>query len=213
MRHLLLVCAAGFAYAQGTTPKPSAADYPVHGENVGAEYMVHSFGAGEQMSIAADYLVVEVALFPAKDASVTVDPSRFFLRVNGKKSLLSPQPPSIVATSLTHPEWQAQRPGATADIGAGGVNAGLGYPKQGAPFPGAPQPRLPNPPRAPDSGPPGGIERAVPLKPVDVLTRTTLPEGLHRKPVSGFLFFPYTGRTDSIKSLELYWEGMALKLR
>jgi hypothetical protein len=31
--------------------------------------------------------------------------------------------------------------------------------------------------------------------------------------VSGFLYFPFTGKTSSIKSLELIWQGASLKLR
>ena len=52
--------------AEGTRPKASAAEYPVRAQSgnlaIGAEYMVHSFGSGERMYLAENYLVVEVAL-------------------------------------------------------------------------------------------------------------------------------------------------------
>ena len=57
-------------YSEGTQTKTSAGEYPVHATSgslaIGAEYMVHSFGSGEQMYLAENYLVVEVALFPPK---------------------------------------------------------------------------------------------------------------------------------------------------
>jgi hypothetical protein len=213
MRLILGLAAAILACAQGTTPKPSAADYPVHSESggvpIGAEFMVHSFGSGEQMFVVENYLVVEVALYRAKDKVQTVDVSEFTLRVNGKKVPLTPQQPSMVAASMSHPEWRQQRPGIQADAGP----IGIGYPQNRPPFPGAPQPRVPTPPRAPDADPPGGIDKPNVVTPQELLVQTALPVDPHRGPVSGFLYFPFTGKTSSIKSLELIWQGASLKLR
>jgi hypothetical protein len=211
MRLLIGLAAIALVWAQGTTPRASATDYPVHGEAggvpVGAEFMVHSFGRGEQMYIVQNYLVVEVAIFRPKDVTAPLDPSQFALHINGKKTL-SPQPPSTVAASLRHPEWR-QRSG--VQVGAGPVI--LGAPQTQPPFPGAPQPRHPAPPRAPEENPPGGIEKPKATTAEEVLIQTALPTDPHRGPVSGFLFFPYTGKTSSIKSLELTWQGAVLKLR
>ena len=203
--------------AQGTTPKPSAADYPAHGEAdgvaIGAEYMVHSFGSGEQMYLARNYLVVEVALYPPKDTTFTADRSRFELHVNGKKTGIAPQAPQAVAANLSHPEWQSEQPGVSAAGGGGGIGVGTGNPTRGTPFPGAPQQRLPAPPRAPDADSSGGLDRKTPVRAEEVLLQTALPVEPHRGPVSGFLFFPYSGKTGSIKSLELFYEGAVLKVR
>src|ERR1035441_7199773 len=91
MRYLVILAFALLAQAQGTQPKASAAEYPVQAVAgnlaIGAEYTVHSFGSGEQMYLAENYLVVEVALFPPKGESVTADAAGFALRVNGKKTL------------------------------------------------------------------------------------------------------------------------------
>jgi hypothetical protein len=212
MRFLVGVAAAVLAYAQGTTPKPSAADYPVQGEGqgvpIGAEYMVHSFGSGEQMYIAENYLVVEVALYRPKDVMQPLEISGFALHINGKKDGLSPQMPSMVAASLSHPEWRQNR---GIQVGAGPVI--LGGPQTRAPYPGSPQPRYPAPPRAPDADPPGGMDKPKAATPEETLARTALPADPHRGPVSGFLYFPYTGKTSSIKSLVLTWNGASLKLR
>ncbi|HMC63099.1 MAG TPA: hypothetical protein VKJ01_28150 [Candidatus Solibacter sp.] len=216
MRCILFLCAAAFAFAQGTTPKPTPEEYPVHANAgsiaVGAEFMVHSFSQGEQTFIAQDYLVVEVALFPPKGEIVDVEPRKFSLRINGKRIALMPQAPNMVAASLNHREWQQGR-GATADIGMGGVGVGIGHPRQTSPFPGAPpESRLPRQPRAPDSDSPSGVEKE-PVKPEELVVRAALQEGVHRSSVSGFLYFAYQGKTSSIKSLELLYEGAVLKLR
>jgi hypothetical protein len=215
MRYTLFLYAAALASAQGTNPKPAPEEYPVHADAgsiaVGAEFMVHSFSRGEQTFIAQDYLVVEVAVFP-KGEIVRVEPVKFSLRVNGRKIALMPQTPAMVAASLNHSEWQ-QRPGATADLGMGGVGVGLGHPRQTSPFPGAPpQSRLPRSPRAPDADNPSGVEKEQ-VRPEELVVQTALPEGAHRGAVSGFLYYAYKGKTSSIKSLELLYEGAVLKLR
>ena len=210
-----MLCAAGLACAQGTTPKSAPEDYPEHATagdaGVGVEFMVHSFSRGEQMFIAPDWLVVEVALFPPKDQVVRVEPGKFSLRINGKKAVLFPQAPAAVAASLNHPQWE-QRRGADAAIGIGGIGVGTGQPRQTAPFPGAPQPGAPKPPRAPDANNPAGAESER-VRPEELLVETALPEGEHRGPVSGFLYFAFKGKIGSIKSLELLFESAVLKLR
>jgi len=66
---------------------------------VGAEFMVHSFSGGGQTFIAKDYLVVEVALFPAKGDLLIVNPDQFRLRLNHKQ-VLAPEGAQFVGSSL-----------------------------------------------------------------------------------------------------------------
>jgi hypothetical protein len=214
MRFLTAFCVATLACAQGTTPKPSSAGYTAHGKSgeiaIGAEYMVHSFGSGEQMFLAENYLVVEVALYPPKDATITVDLAHFGLRINGKKATILPQPPSMAAASLNHPEWVTHP---TMDLGAGPIGVGLGYPPNRAPFPGGPAPsRGPVPPRAPDPGNRSGVERKT-VNAADLLVQLALPADPHKGPISGFVYFPFTAKPGSIKSLDLVWDDAVLKLR
>ena len=204
-------------HAEGTPPKPSAGEYPAHATSgnlaIGAEYMVHSFGSGEQMYLAENYLVVEVALFPPKGEGITAGAAGFTLRVNGK-ALLYAQNPQMVAANLNRRDYNSPR-GPTADLGMGGVNIGLGYPQGRSPVPGAPDDRrrLPNPPRAPDAGAPGGGEPKEQVRPEEVLLRTALPEDAHRGPVSGFLYFLYTGKASGLKSIDLLFQDAAIKLK
>lgn len=204
-------------HAEGTPTKASAAEYPVHANSgnlaIGAEYMVHSFSSGEQMYLAENYLVVEVALFPPKGEGITADAGKFALRVNGKKTLLYAQNPPMVASNLNRRDWDVPR-GGTADLGMGEANIGLGYPQGRNPVPGAgDRRRLPSPPRAPDAGPPGGGEPKERVRAEDVLIRTALPEYAHKGPVSGFLYFPYEGKARGLKSIDLMFQDAVMKLK
>ena len=217
MRYLVILAFALLAQAQGTQPKASAAEYPVQAVAgnlaIGAEYTVHSFGSGEQMYLAENYLVVEVALFPPKGESVTADAAGFALRVNGKKTLLYAQSPALVASHLNQREWETTR-GGTADLGVGGVNIGLGHPQGRDPVTGAPEGRrLPDPPRAPDAGVPGGGEARQRERPEELLIRTALPGDPHRPAVSGFLYFPYQGKASGLKSIDLVFQDAVMKLK
>src|SRR6202050_2211029 len=134
MRLLSALFCAGLAFAQthkptpivqGTEPKAKAEDYEAHGRSgsveIGAEFMVRSYSRGNAMYIANDYVTVEVALYAPKGESVEIGYLDFQLRINGKKQTLLAQNPYMVAASLTHSDWQAERPGIEAAAGAGNV--------------------------------------------------------------------------------------------
>jgi hypothetical protein len=73
---------------------------------------------------------------------------------------------------------------------------------------------MPSPPRAPQSDPANnaGIEREK-VSAEDVLLRTALPVGPHTGKVSGFVYFLFTGKSSSIKSVDLMFDGATLKLK
>ncbi|MBS1853722.1 MAG: hypothetical protein JST11_00035 [Acidobacteria bacterium] len=208
MRWSIFCLTAALAFADGTTPKPSPTDYDVHAYaghfDIGAEYMVHSFSAGEEMFLTERYLVVEVAFYPPlKTDDVTIDLAKFKLRIN-RKTLISADPPAQAAASLTPSMWDSQQPSRiSGGIGAGPVGVGVGQPR---PIPG------PRPPRAPEADPPGGIERK-PVSPEEVLLNTALPGGPHKGPVSGFVYFPFAGKLKSVKSVELVYDSTTLNLK
>ncbi len=215
MRWILLAAASVcFAQTVGTVPKPKAEDYEVHSRagktGVGAEYMVHSFSSGEQVYIVNGYLVVEVALYPPKGMEVRARSSDFALRINGAKRPLGTAPPRMVVEEMKRPGWR-QGPHLEGGGGMGntGVILGRPTPTQG---PGGPPATGPRPPRAPDSTP-GGIDRPEPEKAEDVLVRTALPEGEFEGPVSGYLYFPYRGKSTKVKSVELLCYGLTLELK
>lgn len=213
MRSIWLFCCAAAALAQGgTDPKAKAEDYEVHSRSkdvaLGAEYMIHSFSGQGQTYVARDFLVVEVALFPAKGQAIEVNEGSFALRINGRKQAVSPAPPQMVAATLQHPEWRSgPRLEGVGGLGNGGVIFGRPAPPQ------VPGGREPPPPLPSPADNPSGIETGPRVKAHELVVRTALPEGRHRRPVSGFLYFPYKGKTTSIKSLELLYEDAVLQLR
>jgi hypothetical protein len=211
----LLFAAVAFAQ-QGTKPKATPEEYPVHGQEastaIGAEYMVHSFSRGEVTYLAKDYLVVEVALFPAKDQPIDVHLADFSLRINAKKPALLPDSPAMVAASLTHPEWRTE-PHVEMVGGVGNGTVILGRPRPST-IPGNPDPNATGPtvPQVPKDNP-SGIE-SQPRETADrMAVDTALPEGSQKWPVSGFLYFAFTGKPSSIKSLELVHNSTVLRLR
>jgi hypothetical protein len=207
MRPIAVLCFTSIAFAQGTQPKPKAEDYEVSATakafRIGAEYMVHSFGGQGKLYILENYLVVEVGVYPVeKDGNVTVNPSAFRLRVDGKKPILSPDPPSTAAAAF-------RRQGSTLSKILGAAASGVGGGMGGPPGTRGPDPQ----PRAPDPGSPGGIPRAEPDDAAELLTVVAMPTGAYPGAVAGFLYFPYRGKPGKIQTLELLYEDSLLKLR
>lgn len=209
LRFLPLLLAPLLLQAQGTEPKAAPGDYPARATldklAIGAEYLVHSFFGHGQTFFTSDYLVVEVALFPARDETLTVSQGQFTLRINGKKQPILPQAPGFVAASLKYPDW-VRRPTLEAAAGTGNAGVILGRPERVERFPGDPRPRqtrLPQPPRTPEA------EKEPPVSADQVVSETALPEREARGPISGYLYFAYKGKTKSIRSLELIYAGPA----
>jgi len=204
--------AHAYLVRSGTTPKPSSQDYPARAKleklSIGAEYLVHSFSSGREMFIARDYLVVEVALYPAAGSNLMVNAGHFTLRVNGRKQALLPQAPEIVANALQYPDPNTStglHP--TAQLGP----VVLGQPRPEERFPGDPDAQRrtgPAPPQVPQDNP-GGLDKEPPVKAEDLVVETALPEGEHHGPTSGFLYFPYRGKVSRVRSLELVFTSPA----
>ncbi len=206
---LLAACAAAWAQA-GVPPKSGPEDYPVHAKAgdcaIGAEYLVHSFSSGGQTFVAPDYLVVEVAVFPAKNKEIELAAGHFTLRVNGKKAVMFPEPAGFVAASLKYSDWEYPR-SVEAGVGVGGTDVIIGRPEAAPRFPGdrrESERRRPTEPRAP-GGISSGVEKQQTLTPAEAVVESALPEGLWSKPAAGHLYFRYKGKMKSLKSLELLY--------
>jgi len=207
---LLPVLTCTLAAQYGTTPKASEQDYPVRAKleklSIGAEYLVHSFSSGRQMFIARDYLVVEVALFPAKGENLMVSTGQFSLRVSGRKQPVLPQAAEIVANALRYPDPNTSQ-GLQHVEQVGPII--FGQPEPTGRFPDDPNGRTPRvPPGAPDDNP-SGMDKEPPLTAPELAVQAALPEGEHHGPTSGFLYFPYRGNIHRIHSLELVFTSPA----
>ena len=214
---LLISCARGQlverTMASGHEPREKPADYPVHAAignaGIGAEYLVHSFSGDRQTFYTPDYLVVEVAVYPAREAVFEIGNGTFVLRINGRKQTLYPDAPGFVAASLKYPDWE-RRMNVETQASVGNADVIVGRSQTVERFPGDPRPgqnRLPRAPKAPEADPRSGAERQEPVNAADIIAATALPEGIAASPVSGYLYFRYRGKTKSIKSLELVYQN------
>lgn len=215
MRLALALVMAATVWAEGTNPKDKPEDYramaKVDGRTIAADYLTRTFfgdveGKGQGFW-AQDYLIVEVAIYSDSNDRQTIHAGSFTLRLNGKKDALLPQAPNFVAASLRYPDWR-MRPTMEATAGVGDSGVILGRPPATGRFPGDQRPaeqRLPRRPEAPQAASP------VESRPVQTADQAALdralPEGEKVLPLSGYLYFPYTGKVKKIKSVELLYQG------
>jgi hypothetical protein len=203
------ILAASLAAAQPLTPKSSADLYPSHTTfgkySLGADYLVHTIPSPPGGLFAADYLVIETALFGPNFQIAHLRSEHFRLRINGTKTPLPPQSPGTVAASLKYSNYENQR----SVVLSGGVgNADVIYgPRPTARFPGDPTVGRPVPQTVPEPEHPGTEEKAPPVPIEERIQLLSWPEGEDLPPVAGLLFFRFTGKTKSIKSLELLYDG------
>src|SRR4051812_39727662 len=127
---------------QGTKPRANATQYPFsmpvkHGSvMVGAEFMGHTIG-GEKTTFAVDdYIVVEVAIYPAKGQTINVSAGDFQLRTNEKHVSMA-QTPQLVAMRMKYPD-AAMTPHTELSAGIGDTDVSIGRPVPGSRFPGDP---------------------------------------------------------------------------
>ncbi len=204
---ICVVALASCAWA-GIEPRANPGDYPAHARvgdiEIAAEYLVHTLPGEGTNFLAAEHLVVEIAVYPPKGRAVTVATGQFRLRVNGKKELL-PETPEMVAMSLKYPHWEGGR-GIEPQVGLGPVILGRTQPAER--FPGDNRPGIgqgPRPPTAPVD-PPANAGRQPPQTAPEAAVAGAFPDGECRRPASGYAYFRYDGKAKSIKRLELVWQ-------
>lgn len=178
------------------SPRAGPGDYQAHAQagavTVGAEFMRHAIPTPGGEFTNENYVAVEVGLFGAPGARTKISIGDFSLRINGKKAVPS-QLFGIVFSDLKDPSWEPPEPpkpkggGLTTDAGGGGGNSN-------------------DPPPAPPK---------MPLPLVRVMQQkvegAAIPEGDRPLPEAGLLFFPYHGKSEAIKSVELTYSGPAGK--
>ncbi len=212
-----MFCAARSGVA-ALEPREKISDYPSHLDagqfTLAADYMVHSFTNGKQMYFTPDFLVVEVAVFPAAKTGpeFEVTDSQFTLRINvkktGKKTALPAQTAGQVAASLKYANW-TQHSNLTLNGGIGDTGVTVGGTPRVNRFPGDPaeaQSRLPRAPKAPDTLHPG-VEQAVEARAEDVAVENAFPSGAVRNATAGFLYFAFSGKAEKIRSVELLYRS------
>jgi len=182
--------------AKGLPPRATPADYQSHAQagaaTLAAEFMGHSVATPEAIFSTEDYVVVEVGIFGAPEARLKLSFEDFSLRMNGKKAPLPAQPYGLVFKSLKDPDWSPPAPPeGKSKTSFGGLSGGKN-----------------------DDGSPV-VPVHMPIELVHIMEqrvqRAALPEGERVLPEAGLIFFPFRGKTDSIRSLELTYTGPAGK--
>jgi hypothetical protein len=215
-------------HAQGLTPRATPAEYPVHAElkadpkgetkegfTLAAEYLVHTLPTSTltgntEALVANDYLVVEAAVFGPRGKRIDLSQGSFTLILDtgkkGGRTVLTPDSAGTVAGSIKFSDW-TPKPHMEGSAGVGNATVGVGPPMT-ARFPGDPSVR-PLPPSPVPEQNAAGIEKEQPLSIDERVQRASLPGGELSPPAAGLIFFPYDGKTKSIKTLELIYEGPA----
>lgn len=179
----------------GVPPRAAATEYQAQAKagvySIGAEFMQHSVPTPDGTYNTEDYVVIEAGFFGPPDAKLRISWSDFSLRINNKKEPIPSEPNEKVLHSLKDPEWQP--PDAGKNKSATSINTG----GQGANS---------NEPPAPVHMP---FELQHPME--QRVHKASMPEGERVLPQAGLLFFPYRGKPQNIRSLELIYNGPAGK--
>lgn len=179
--------------SKGMPPRATPGDYQAHTQagtlTLAAEFMRHSVPTPEATYTTEDFVIVEAGLFGPPQARLTLSIGDFSLRINGKKVASPSQPYGLSFSSLKDPEWEppSKPKGDKPTLDAGG-------------------------------GKPDDTFKPVIRMPIELkrtmqqrVQRASMPEGDRALPVAGLLFFEYRGRPESIRSLELIYNGPAGK--
>jgi hypothetical protein len=206
------LCLCGHALAQETAPpavkeqvkkegmpaRATAGDYLSQGKaasvTIGAEFKGHFVPTPDGLLLTDDFVVVEVGLFGPPDARLKLSFEDFSLRLNGKKAAEPSQSDLVVFKSVKDPEWEppdkdkeASKAGKTS-MSSGGGRGG------GAPA---------------GDGPPPVVHPPLPLQRSweHRVEKVSLMEGDRPLPQAGLIFFRYGGKTKSLRSIELIYNG------
>ncbi|MCL4843600.1 MAG: hypothetical protein KJZ79_17255 [Bryobacteraceae bacterium] len=198
---VLWAAVAGWAQAPGETsglpPRVSAMDYQTQAKvgkyTIAAEFTGHAFPTEEGLLTAQEYVAVELAIFGPADSKLVITATDFSLRINRRKEPLPSQAWLLATRNVRDPEWipEGQAP---VEKSKGGISGGSGQREPGAPPP-------------PEPKPPVELLRSWQQK----VRKAAIAEGERALPQAGLLFFAFRGKTESIRDVELVYEGPAGK--
>jgi len=195
---LCLLCLPLFAAdgPKGTVPRTDVAAYPAHTQAAGVAIGANLLDPDQvKRTFVSDVnhccIVVEVALYPSKDnaAGLNVSMNDFILRRGTSDVAAKPTTADVVAATLHKKSNSGRSVAVTPSLGVGYQN-GYYDPVTG--------------PEAPGTVYRGGVNVATPHKSgssdkdrrvmESELGEKGLPEGAASTPVSGYLYFPISGK-------------------
>ena len=196
MQVFITIAAVALAQApppQNWAPRAAPTDYQSQAKagqvTIAADFTGHSIPVDPGPLSTEDYVVVEVALYGPADAKAKISIEHFTLAINGKKNSVAAVPFGMIFPSLKDPSWAPPE----------GSDSGKSKTKVGGSGQGQNDPP-PTPPKMPLE-----LVRACQQR----VQKSVLPEGDRTLPQAGLIFFPYRGKADKIKSIELTYAGSA----
>jgi hypothetical protein len=214
---LLCLTAMAVDAPKGTVPRETADKYPAHAEQNGVAIGVKLLIADQaRHAFTTDVnrccMVVEVALFPAKDDPLQVSLDAFMLRVVGAEDATRPSSAEVLAGKL---QRQAQGPPPSPHDVTVSPTVGIGYESGGIdPVTGQRRPGsivtstgvgvgIGGHPESPRPGSTDADRRAMEQE----LSEKALPEGNATAPVAGYVYFAVDRKKRLTYQLEYTLNG------
>ena len=174
----------------GTPPRSGPGDYQTRVQTgkytIAADFTGHAINTLTGNLTDEGFVMVEVAAYGPAGEHLTLSLGDFTLRLNGNKKAIEPQPYSFILPTLRDPEWEANIP----------------VPDEKKKKKSQTSEDLAAPPPPP------------PVYPIEIrremaerVRKIQLPLGDRALPQAGILFFPYGGRSDKLRSIELLYSG------
>jgi len=210
---------ASFAAAapKGTVPRSSPEQYALHAARDGVGVGVLALSQEQaRKQFVSDVnrccVVVEVAVYPAKDKTLDLSLNDFVLRVNGKEVGTKPASAKVVATTLQKKARSTRDITVFPEVGVGYESGGYdpvsGTQRRGGVYKqagvgvgiggGAPQS--------------GSIEKDRSAMETE-LSEKGLPEGAASAPVAGYVYFPVERKKNFTMTLEYTVNGEKVQLK
>lgn len=184
----------------GLPPRTAPTDYQVVGKagdiTIAAEFTGHAVPTAEFPLNSEDHVAVELGLFGPPGAHLVITTTDFSLRINNRKDPLPAAPWALAGRNIKDPEWIPPESASAAKPSKGGLSGGAGA---------AGNQRQPGEPPPPPPKVPIELLRDWQQR----LRRAALPEGDRALPQAGVLVFPHRGKAESIRSVELIYNGPA----
>ncbi|HEX4134785.1 MAG TPA: hypothetical protein VHY84_09270 [Bryobacteraceae bacterium] len=182
--------------SKGLPPRTTPGDYQARGQagkvTIAAEFDDHEIPDPNSVLSTEDFVVVEVGLYGAAGARLTMSYNDFSLRINGKKTPLPAQGYVRVFRSLKDPAYVPPDAPKAQEKSKGGVTDGTS------------STNITEPTLAPIVHIPIEVSRGWEQR----VRMASLPEGDRPLPLAGLLFFEHSGKT---RDAELIYNGPAGK--
>lgn len=211
----MILAASLVAGPKGTAPRSDASKYPVHvtrdAESVGAILLTPAQLQRDFVSDLKDYVVIEVAIYPAAGTPLDVSLDDFSLRPPNSDVAVRPLSPKLAAARVQKDKTAKRTVDVYASVGVGYESGRVYDPVTGRSREGGVYTSTGV--GVGVGGPSGPSDRDRGVMEME-LTEQGLPEGVAAAPVAGHLYFPSSAKRKSgIYELEYRLRGQKVTLK